>query len=310
MLGEAFFDKLREKYNYNEKTLKALDKIIPCIISYYGGEYEDIIFEAILNTEIINCSSKQTISKVLHERKLTKCTGESNLGNIDLKRAESVYAPNIEIVYNEKINTYEIAKCDRVIVTSHTFNYDSPKGLEVLTHALCHLVKSYNEEFTINENMITIRNGLSYETMKIKYGNEITLEVIESFGKGLEEGFNIFDTEIIVSKVLGDNYKCYDYDSVFTIAFILKNKYDLLKDINDYEMLGNIEEFRKRYGKDYIDNLSRTCDECLDAENEMFLSYTREDKDNFVNILKDKLNKEAYPELVQIYKNSKSFTKS
>lgn len=310
MLDKAFFDKLKNKYNYSEKTLKALAKIIPCLISYYGEEYEYIILEAILNTEIINCNSKQTISKVLNERTLTKKIGDSYLGNIDLKRAESIYVPNIKIVYNESINSYEIDKIDRIIVTSHTFNYDSPKGLEVLTHALCHLVKSYKDEITIKENMITIRNGLSYEERKIKYGDEITLEFFNEYGKGLEEGFNIFDTEMIVSMVLGDTYKCYDYDSIYTIAVVLKEKYNLLKEISYSEMSGDIEEFRKVYGKDSVDNLSKICDDCLNIENDMFLSYTREDKDNLANILKEKLNKEAYDELVKIYKNSKSSIKS
>ncbi|MGN0992391.1 MAG: hypothetical protein ACI4PE_00400 [Bacilli bacterium] len=310
MLDKAFFDELKNKYNYSEKTLKALAKIIPCIISYYGEEYEYIILEAILNTEIINCNSKQTISKVLNERTLTKKIGDSYLGNIDLKRAESIYMPNVKIVYNENINSYEIDKIDRIIVTSHTFNYDSPKGLEVLTHALCHLVKSYKDEITINENMITIRNGLSYEERKIKYGDEITLEFNNEFGKGLEEGFNIFDTEMIVSMVLGDTYKCYDYDSIYTIAVVLKEKYNLIKEINYSEMSGDIEEFRKVYGKDSTKKLSKICDDCLNIENDMLLSYTREDKDNLANILKEKLNKEAYDELVKIYKNSKSIIKS
>lgn len=309
MLDKAFFDELKNKYNYSEKTLKALAKIIPCIISYYGEEYEYIILEAILNTEIINCNSKQTISKVLNERTLTKKIGDSYLGNIDLKRAESIYVPNVKIVYNENINSYEIDKIDRIIATSHTFNYDSPKGLEVLTHAICHLVKSYKDEITINENMITIRNGLSYEERKIKYGDEITLEFNNEFGKGLEEGFNIFDTEMIVSMVLGDTYKCYDYDSIYTIAVVLKEKYNLIKEINYSEMSGDIEEFRKVYGKDSTKNLSKICDDCLNIENDMFLSYTREDKDNLANILKEKLNKEAYDELVKIYKNSKSIIK-
>ena len=309
MLDKAFFDELKNKYNYSEKTLKALAKIIPCIISYYGEEYEYIILEAILNTEIINCNSKQTISKVLNERNLTKKIGDSYLGNIDLKRAESIYMPNVKIVYNENINSYEIDKIDRIIATSHTFNYDSPKGLEVLTHAICQLVKSYKDEITINENMITIRNGLSYEERKIKYGDEITLEFNNEFGKGLEEGFNIFDTEMIVSMVLGDTYKCYDYDSIYTIAVVLKEKYNLIKEINYSEMSGDIEEFRKVYGKDSVENLSKICDDCLNIENDMFLSYTREDKDNLANILKEKLNKEAYDELVKIYKNSKSIIK-
>ena len=158
--------------------------------------------------------------------------------------------------------------------------------------------------------MITIRNGLSYEERKIKYGDEITLEFFYEYGKGLEEGFNIFDTEMIVSMVLGDTYKCYDYDSIYTIAVVLKEKYNLLKEISYSEMSGDIEEFRKVYGKDSVDNLSKICDDCLNIENDMFLSYTREDKDNLANILKEKLNKEAYDELVKIYKNSKSSIKS
>ena len=115
---------------------------------------------------------------------------------------------------------------------------------------------------------------------------------------------------MIVSMVLGDTYKCYDYDSIYTIAVVLKEKYNLLKEISYSEMSGDIEEFRKVYGKDSVDNLSKICDDCLNIENDMFLSYTREDKDNLANILKEKLNKEAYDELVKIYKNSKSSIKS
>ena len=35
-LDKKFFDKLRNKYNYDDKTMNALAKIVPCIVDYYG----------------------------------------------------------------------------------------------------------------------------------------------------------------------------------------------------------------------------------------------------------------------------------
>ena len=310
MFNKQFLDKLREKYNYSDKIINALAKIIPNMTEYYGAEHEITIFDAILNCEIIPCTSKQTISKVLKERKLTNLVGDSFLGDIDKKRAESVYCPNVEIIYNEEKNIFEINKIDRVIVTSHTFNYDSPKGLEVLTHALCHLVKSYKNEFTIDENVLTIKSGISYEKRKIKKEDEIYLEFIEDYGKGLEEGFNIFDTENIVSMVLGDTYKCYDFDAVYTIAKILKEKFKLLDEINYYEMTGAFKEFKKLCKNDTLDKLVEMCDNCINLENEMFLSFTREDKDKLANLLRRKLDEEGYGYLIEIYKNKKENIKA
>lgn len=314
MLDKAFFDKLKSKYNYDEKTLRALSKIVPCIIKYYGEEYEYIILDAILNTEIIACDSKQTISKVARERKQSKMIGDSLLGNIDLNFKkpwpESVYIPNIKVIYDDTYNTYEIDKIDRIIVTSHTFNYDSPKGIEVLTHALCHLVKSYKDEVIVNENFITIRSGISYEKRKIRYDDDIFLEFVSDYGKGLEEGFTILDTEKIVSMVLQDKYICYDFKAIYTVAEILKDKYGLLKDFNGYEICGDIDKVREVYDKDAIDRLCKICDECVSMENEMLLSYTKEDKNRLADILGKKLSEEAFKELVAVYKSKKTNVKN
>ena len=45
------------------------------------------------------------------------------------------------------------------------------------------------------------------------------------------------------------------------------------------------------------------CDECLILENDMLLSYTREDKNNFAKLINKKLNEEIYQNLVSIYDN-------
>lgn len=309
MFDNTFLDKLKDKYNYDDKTIKALSLIIPEMINYYGDDYSEIILNAIFNCEIIACNSRETISKVLKERKLTKLVGSSPVSEIDVKRAESVYVPNIKISYNEENNTYDIDNIERIIVTSHTFNYDSLKGLEVLTHALCHLVKSFNNEIVIDENVLIIRNGISYEKRKIIFGDEIFLEFIEDHGKGLEEGFNLYDTERIVSSIYKDDYKCYDFDSIYTVATILKGKYGLQKEINDYELVGDYEDFENKYGKDAMEDLSTTCDKCVCLENDMLLSFTREDKDNYAKSINKILSEDIYNKLVSIYEQKQVLKK-
>ena len=303
MFDSTFVSKLKEKYNYDEKTIKALSLIVPALIKYYGEDYADIILSAIFNCEIINCNSHQTISKVLNERKLTKTVGGSPVSDIDVKRAESIYMPNLKIIYNEEKNAYEIEKIDRIIVTSHTYNYDSLKGLEVLTRAICRLIKSYNNEIVIDENTITFRYGIAYDKRKIVYDNEIILDFIEDYGKGLEEGFNLYDTEKIVSSIYSNKYRCYDYYSVYTIASILKGTYNFQSDINDYEIIGKNEDFEKNYGKDNVDDLCLMCDKCISVENDMLLAFTREDKNSYANELNKILGENVYKDLVSIYKN-------
>lgn len=306
MFDSTFVNKLKDKYNYDEKTIKALSLIIPALINYYGEDYSEIILNAIFNCEIIYCNSHQTISKVLNERKLTKLVGGSPVSDIDIKRAESVYVPNIKIKYNKENNCYEIEKIDRVIVTSHTYNYDSLKGLEVLTRAICRLIKSYNNEIIIDENIVTIRYGISYEKRKIIYDDEIILDFIEDNGKGLEEGFNLYDTEKIVSSIYSDSYKCYDFDSIYTVASILKEKYELQKDINDFELIGDYDNFEKKYGKSVIENLSLICDKCVCLENDMLLSFSREDKNKYAKSINKILNEDMYEQLVSIYQTKKN----
>ena len=301
MLTNTYFDNLRKRFNYDDKTIKALSLIMPKIISYYGSDYKDIILNAVLNCEIIPCASEDTINIVLNR---LERENRSFTNDLDLKKGESVYSSCVCLKYNEGKNIYEVDNIDRVIVTSHTYNFDSLKGLETLTHALCHLIKSYNEEFTIDENTLIVKNGISYERYKIIYDKKnISLDLIESYGKGLEEGFTIYDTEKIVSLIYNTNYKCYDYDSVYKVAKVLKEKYNLKDEINSFELKEGALDFFKKYGDDISLNLGRICDEAVELENEMLLAYTREDKDVLSDILNQKLNNDAYDNLINIYLN-------
>ena len=299
MVDNIFYENLRKRYNYNDKTIKALSIIVPKIISYYGHEHIETILNALLNCEIIPCSSEDTISSVMDRLERDNI---SFYTDIDLKKGESLYTSSVNISYNELKNKYEIENIDRVIITSHTHNFDSLKGQEILTHAICHLIKSYNNEFEIDENNLIVRNGISYDKYKIIYNEkDISLEFIETFALSLEEGFTIYDTEKIVSLICNDNYKCYDYNSIYNIAFVLKDRYKMQKEINDYEMYGNYNDFYKKYGNDNIEKISSISDEALEIENEMIMTYTKEDKDLLKDLLDKKLNDDAYNSLIDIY---------
>ena len=129
---------------------------------------------------------------------------------------------------------------------------------------------------------------------------------MEDYGKGFEEGLNLYDTEKIVSSIYSDSYKCYDFDSVYTIAFIIKDKYGLFKDINDYELTGDTLALEKKYGKDTIDDLCAMCDSCICLENDMLLSFTRESKNDYAEKLNKILTEEVYDKLMAIYETKKS----
>lgn len=310
MLDASFFSKLRDKFNYDDKTMKALYMIVPALIEYYGKDYEEIILSSIYDCEIIPCNSHDTISKVLNKHKLTPLVGGTMVSDVDLKRSESVYCPNVKVSYDKDSNKYNIDKTDRVIITSHTYNYDSLKGIEILTHALCHLVKSYNNEFEIEENVLNIRNGIGYEKRKIIYGDDISLELMEEYGKGFEEGLTLYDTEKIVSLICKDNYIIYDFNSIYTVAYILKDRFKLKDEINEYELAGDSSSFRNKYGDDLVDDIGRLCDECLINENDMFLAFSREDKDKIAEAINKKMSDDVYDKLISFLYKSKQVVRN
>ena len=300
MIERIFFDNLKKRFNYNDKTIKALSLILPKLIAYYGNEYKDIVLSALLNCEIIPCASDDTINMVLNrlERKNISFHNE-----LDLKKGQCIYSSSVSLKYNEIKNIYEIDEIDRVIITSHTFNFDSLKGLEVLTHSLCHLIKSYGNEFIISENILTVKSGLSYKKYKILYDNgNISFDFISEFGNALEEGFTIYDTEKIVASIYDTNYKCYDFDSIYKIATVLKGSYNLKDQINTYEIFGDHDIFINKYGEDNIMKLDSISSEAVEIENEMLLTYTKEDKDVLKDLLDNKINNDAYDNLIDIYK--------
>ena len=304
---DSFVDKVSSKYDYDYRTINALKKIIPALIEYYGNDYVDIIISAISDCEIIHCDSFNTISSVIYENNLLD--NYINF-NDEVKRDDGIYISKPVISYDNFFNKYEIDNVIRKIIVSHTYNFDSPKGLEVLTYQLCSLIKSYYKEYEIEDNILHKRCGLSNSKSLISKSDKISFADKREFGNSLENGMNIYDTEKIVSLILKDNYKCYHYDSISTIAMILKGKFGLKDIVNRAEIINDISPLKKISSDEDYSLLNALADRCYDIEEEMLVySMTRDKKDELSKQLSLLLSGEVYNCLIKFgYYNYKKRT--
>lgn len=292
----SFVDKISSKYNYDYRTINALKKIIPALIEYYGLEYLNVIIKAIEDCEIIHCDSYNTISSVIYDNNLLS----KNIVFEQIKNDDGIYISKPIISYNSLDNQYKVDSVVRKVIVSHTFNFDSPKGLEVLTYQLCSLIKSFYNEYIIDGNVLYKRNGLVSEKFVINNDKSLSLLGDHVCGGSLDDGMNIYDTEKIVSLILKDEYKCYRYDSIATIAMILKEKFKLKDVFNNAEIYNDIKSLKRLCGEDQYENLLRLSDKCFDIEEEMLMySLTRDKKDELSSKLSLLLSGDVYNCLIQ-----------
>lgn len=286
---QSIYDDLIKKYNYDSKTIKALKRIIPALISYYGREYEDLINNAVLSTKIEICSSYDTVSSIL---------GKYNYNKIDY---QNTYYSVPTIIYNENLNRFEISNINRFIILENKYNLDSPKGIEVLTSSFVSLIKSYVDEYTIEGNILIKTEGLRKEKYKIIYDRiNLETEFLEEENLGLQKSLNMFDTSRITSNIVKDDYKIHEYSFLQIIGTILKEKFGYSFEIKEEELLHK-PIFTKR--KDF-DNLSFSSDKCLFLEDEMLEEISsKEKKETLKNKLKRHMQTDVSSALIDIRKN-------
>ncbi len=301
-----FLDKLNRLYNYDQKTMNALGKIIPCLVDYYGKEYKSLIYSAIESCEILLCSSYDTVTSIIDKNTLSTLVLEDILNENDDRYGTGLYFSSPMVIYDNLSNKFKISKINRKIIISHTYNLDSPKGIEILTYSLCSLIKSYVNEYEIVDNYIYKRTGFYKECRKIELVNDkCVLRYVSSSGIGFEKGLNIYDTDRIVSMVLNDNYNCYLYNSLSVISYILKEKLKLNNEILSSE-INNSLEFVTIYNDDLYNNLLNLCDECMVIEQNMLIyDVTREEKDRTLKALSLKLNNDVYLNFIEYLTKSK-----
>lgn len=262
---DVFLDELKNKFNYDTKVITALYKIIPNLIKYFGIEYSDLIKSALLDCEIINCSSRETINMIKKDKTSFKIIEDNSL--IKEEDNTGVYYSLPIIKYDTNIDTYVISMVKRYIIISHTYNLDSARGIAILTHNICHLIKSFYGEYKINDNILIRRSGLRYDKYMVDVlDGEIVLTLLSDINVGLEEGINSLDEESILKLILDDSYETFDYQNTKYIGLCLKNKLNLKKVIEDSQLLGDISIFIDSYGLKEYESLSYLADQSCELE--------------------------------------------
>lgn len=208
---KEYLTKLQEKYGYNEELTETLGKIIPAFIAHFGQEYEQLVLDAIESCEIhIKAKNEDTteyLKKFFPGSEEEKIPGQVGA----FYKSEPV----------EEDNT--ISSKRLIYVKSDDFKNE--KLLSTLVHEMGHLIKSYNNEYTIVNGKIVQRVGISTcdidkdeETGKYSNGKETYI--------GIEEAINCYDEEKIMNILLGKEFTdvCYTYH--FNEAFnpLFENK--------------------------------------------------------------------------------------
>ena len=286
----SFLNTLKMKYDYSDKLITALDKIIPKLIAFYGTEYESIIKKAISTTRIIECTSYQPISSILPVLNLTKQNKERQLIKENLKTMPSIYIADPVIIFDEFLKSYIIKDVKRYIILAHFHNLDSPRGLATLTHELSKLIRSYQNEFKISNDTLLQKTGLKISTKKItKEEDEIILNLEKEQNTGLEIGINSYEEEQITSLVINDKYKTFDTNIPKKVAFILYERLGLKDEIINQSLLSS-QKLNQKYDitPDLLKELSTLIDEvALQEEKNSDVNLTKEEKEQ----IKDKIIK-------------------
>lgn len=208
------FENIIKKYNYGKQFSNFLYQAYIELVNYYGNE--NIIYNAFLNTEINNVKD---MYKYLKENDLLE---DNNLvTENDLKISSGMYIS--KPIIKQLNNKYEIIDTKRVVLV-HKFNINDTNKKAALIHELCHMVKSYEEEYKIIGNILINNSGLIERHYKLLSENGKThKEILREKGVGLEEGFTAIAEEYIIRRMIDKNYQQSGYESVYVLAKILIN---------------------------------------------------------------------------------------
>lgn len=194
---------LEQKYGYSKEILEVLDKIIPAMKEYYGKGSESLIDEAILNCEIHVKGEKEDEAKFLQD-----FFGDKNEKKTPVQ-ATAYYSSKL-------VKTDDGLKPKRLIYIKSGEDLKTDKHIATLVHEICHLVKGYRNEFTVDGNSVIKRTGIGREIYQIDENGNMVMT--ESENDGIEEALNIYDEEQITSLILGREYFSGNYPDIANVT--------------------------------------------------------------------------------------------
>ena len=204
--------RITNKFGYNEELTSFLERIYPLLISYFKDE--KLIYDALDDCRISLCNDLCKLAKsgpeLYDALELTE--------NIEICGA---YLSEPYIYYNDEDKKFEIRSVQRdILINGSDLLYDEVKSS--LIHEICHLIKSYNREFEIKNDLLIHRSGFLRTISRISREYSINAdETIFTNGMGIEEGLNVYIEKEICNHI-GINREVEDeYAIVYEMAKVL-----------------------------------------------------------------------------------------
>lgn len=190
-----FTNKLSDKFNYSTNIKHVLYLIIPAFIIKYGIKEERTILSCIENVPIYINDSQNKRCTAYFDRQLYSRIEDGNIR----------YFSNKKIVLNNYYGSSLIELIDNLV------------------HELNHAINSITNEIKWDENIVSIRTGLSYIDF---YKTDITKVKARSKDIILEEIINTKQTESIIDIINSFNEYKIDNHEFSNTLYALKNDID------------------------------------------------------------------------------------
>lgn len=204
--------KLKNKYGYSDELLEFLNRLILCLIDYYGAEYKDTILEALLNCEI----------HIQRENENPKTFLNQYFGVNEEWEIPLLAGGFYHVEYNLQDNNL-VSKSIIYITTGGPdiylpFRFDSDSCVNNLIHEILHLIKGYGK-LKMRDNYIIDSTGLLKKFYSYSLEEGFTLENCENLG--IEEALNCVETSQILEMMTGEKKEIRGYKEAAEIAKVL-----------------------------------------------------------------------------------------
>lgn len=247
-----------EKYGYNTELANFLKQIYDELVEYLGDDKEAIIYEAFLNTEVVDCDN---IYEYLNSEGYLD---ETEIDDKSLKIATGICFTKSDIIYDENSKTFILNGIRRkVLVCNLKQNEDYIKG--ALIHELAHLAKNYYKSHEISGNLLIVREGFIKTVYELSYKNGKVCEtLIEKEGIGLEEGLNSILEHDIAKKIVNPNYYVSGYNLVREIARIIPVNLGLKEAVLNAQVMKEKDAFVREFDLIFMDGAFKKFESLLD----------------------------------------------
>ena len=297
------FDDIVKKHGYVGDLKSFLKQVYDEFVLYYGSDQESIIYEAFLNCPLVN---ENCYTALKSRGFLDNILGDSLVSESDLKRASGVYSSHPTLVYDENTGKYQITDIKRIVVISN-LDLKLEYVRSAIIHELSHLVKSYYNEFSVDDNNILIEKSGLLERKYQLTGREkaINMHLIEERATGLEEGFTSLAEEEISKKIINPDYKVSGYGTVTLVAKQLSQIPDALIKMKMAEIYKDKSELYETFGDDYY-KLEEVVDKMYEYSLAQFASlFDRKKMQTITDEFNAYIDKEYIPLMKKIKDNSR-----